>query len=53
MGTPLLWALGWAISSQVVVDADRHHAMFGASGALVVAALSGILLATRTTEVVR
>jgi hypothetical protein len=43
--TPALWALGWLITSQVIVDADRQHANFGASGALVVTALSGLVLA--------
>ncbi len=50
VGTPLLWALGWGITSQVIVDADRQHAMFGSSGALVVAALSGLLLVTGSTR---
>ena len=27
VATPLLWAGGWAITSQVIVDADRQHAM--------------------------
>ena len=45
--TPLLWAGGWLITSQVIVDADRQHAVFGASGALAVSALSGVLYATR------
>lgn len=44
-GTPALWALGWLITSQVIVDADRHFATFGASGAIVVTAASGLLLA--------
>ena len=43
--TPALWALGWLITSQVIVDADRQHANFGASGALVVTALSGLVVA--------
>jgi hypothetical protein len=43
--TPALWALGWLITSQVIVDADRQHANFGASGALVVTALSGLIVA--------
>ena len=45
--TPVLWAGGWLITSQVIVDADRQHAMFGSSGALAVSALSGVLYATR------
>jgi uncharacterized membrane protein YjfL (UPF0719 family) len=43
--TPLLWAMGWWITAQVIVDADRHHATFGSSGALVVSAVSGVLVA--------
>lgn len=42
---PALWALGWWITANVIVDADRQHANFGASGALVVTLLSGIVLA--------
>lgn len=45
--TPALWAVGWLITSQVIVDADRHHATFGSSGALVVSGLAGVLVAVR------
>jgi hypothetical protein len=47
LATPVLWAGGWLISSQVIVDADRQHAIFGSSGALTVAALAGVLFALR------
>jgi hypothetical protein len=47
LATPALWALGWLITSQVIVDADRHHATFGSSGALVVSALAGVLHVVR------
>ena len=47
VATPALWAGGWLITSQVIVDADRQHAVFGASGALVVSALAGVLHAVR------
>jgi hypothetical protein len=47
LATPALWAGGWLITSQVIVDADRHHATFGASGALAVSAAAGVLYATR------
>jgi hypothetical protein len=47
LATPALWAGGWLITSQVIVDADRQHAMFGSSGALTVAALAGVLVALR------
>lgn len=48
--TPVLWALGWSITAQVIVDAERHHALFGSSGALVVSALAGVLVAARTAD---
>lgn len=38
-----LWPLGWYITAQVIVDADAQFSNFGASGALVVTALSGFL----------
>ena len=47
VATPVLWAIGWLITSQVIVDADRQHATFGASGALTVSALAGVLYAVR------
>lgn len=50
--TPLLWAGGWAITSQVIVDADRQHAVFGSSGALAVSAVAGILFALRNRTTV-
>lgn len=52
VATPLLWAGGWAITSQVIVDADRQHAVFGASGALAVSLLVGVLHALRGRVVV-
>lgn len=45
--TPALWAGGWAITSQVIVDADRQHAVFGSSGALAVSLVAGVLFAVR------
>ena len=47
LATPVLWAGGWAITSQVIVDADRQHAVFGASGALAVSLVAGVLYALR------
>ena len=47
LATPVLWAGGWAITSQVIVDADRQHAVFGASGALAVSLVTGALYALR------
>jgi hypothetical protein len=43
--TPMLWALGWLITSQVIVDVDAQYATFGASGALVATLLGGVVLA--------
>ncbi|MGD9999198.1 MAG: hypothetical protein AB7L17_22850 [Ilumatobacteraceae bacterium] len=47
VATPLLWAGGWAITAQVIVDADRQHAVFGSSGAVAVSAAAGVLFAMR------
>ena len=33
----------WLITSQVIVDADRHHAVFGSSGAAAASAVAGVL----------
>ncbi|MGD9704534.1 MAG: hypothetical protein AB7Q42_07675 [Acidimicrobiia bacterium] len=43
VATPVTWAAGWLITSQVIVDADRQHAVFGLSGALLVSAVAGLL----------
>jgi len=48
--TPLLWTVGWLVTSQVIVDADRQHATFGSSGALLVTALSGVLVVLRASD---
>ena len=50
VATPVLWAGGWVITSQVIVDADRQHAVFGSSGALVVSAVAGVLYALRDPQ---
>jgi uncharacterized membrane protein len=41
---PLLWALGWTVSTFIGVDVDNQFAVFGASGAITFMALSGLLL---------
>jgi hypothetical protein len=41
---PLLWALGWAITTVAGIDVDERFSVFGSSGAVVFAALSGLLL---------
>ena len=43
--TPALWALGWLITSQVIKDIDARYANFGASGALLCAAVGGVVMA--------
>src|SRR4030095_15741660 len=41
---PLLWALGWTVSTFIGVSGDNQSAVFGASGAITFMALSGVLL---------
>jgi hypothetical protein len=41
---PLLWALGWTVTTAGGIDVDRQFAVFGAYGAITVMALSGIVL---------
>ena len=41
---PLLWALGWTITTAGGIDVDRQFAVFGAYGAITFMALSGVLL---------
>jgi hypothetical protein len=41
---PLLWALGWSVSTFIGVSVDNQFAVFGASGAITFMALSGMLL---------
>jgi hypothetical protein len=41
---PLLWALGWTVSTFIGVSVDNQFAVFGASGAIIFMALSGVLL---------
>lgn len=36
---PVLWALGWAVTTLAGVDVERQYAVFGATGALAVALL--------------
>lgn len=41
---PPLWALGWTVTTLAGVDVERQYTVFGASGALTFAVLSGLLL---------
>ena len=47
LATPVLWAGAWWVTVHVIVDAERQHATFGSSGAVVATALAGILYALR------
>jgi hypothetical protein len=51
VASSVLWALGWLITSQVIVDADSQFSNFGASGAIVATLLGGLLLAIRPVPV--
>ena len=48
--TPILWAGAWWITLHVIVDAERQHAVFGSSGAVIASALAGILYALRQPQ---
>ena len=41
---PLLWALGWTVTTLVGIAVDQQFTVFGASGAVTFSALSGALL---------
>ena len=41
---PVLWALGWTVTTAGGIDVDRQFAVFGAYGAITFMALSGLLL---------
>jgi hypothetical protein len=41
---PLLWALGWTVTTAGGIDVDRQFAVFGLYGAITFMALSGVLL---------
>lgn len=45
----MAWPLGWTVTWAVGVDVERGYTVFGASGALVFAAITGtaMLLLTR------
>ena len=44
VGIAALWALGWTITTSIGVDVESKWAVFGASGAITVSVLSGVLL---------
>lgn len=41
---PALWALGWTITTLFMIQVGQQFIVFGASGALVVTAITGLLL---------
>ena len=41
---PLLWALGWAVTTAAGIGVDRQYAVFGAFGAITFMVLSGVVL---------
>jgi hypothetical protein len=41
---PVLWALGWTVTTAGGIDVDQQFAVFGAYGAITFMALSGVLL---------
>lgn len=41
---PVLWALGWAVSTVVGIAVEQRFSIFGSTGAVTFSALSGILL---------
>ena len=41
---PLLWALGWIVTTLAGIPVEEQFTLFGASGAVTFSALSGILL---------
>ncbi len=53
VATPLLWALGWIVTTLAAIPVEQQFTIFGSSGAVTVSALSGVvlhvLLPTRTT----
>ena len=41
---PLLWPLGWIVTTLAGIPVEEQFTIFGASGAVTFSALSGILL---------
>jgi hypothetical protein len=41
---PALWALGWTVTTLFMIQVGQQFIVFGASGALVVTAIAGLLL---------
>ena len=43
LAMPLLWALGWTVTTSVGIDVERQYVVFGAAGAITVMVLLGLL----------
>jgi hypothetical protein len=41
---PALWSLGWTVTALAKIAVDQQFIVFGASGAVVVTAITGLLL---------
>ena len=46
---PIVWALGWFVTTSIGIAVDQQFIVFGASGALVVTALTAVLPLTLAT----
>ena len=44
LAMPLLWALGWTVTTLAGIDVEQSFTVFGATGAVTFSALSGALL---------
>ena len=44
MAVPVLWALGWTVTTLARVDVGSQYTVFGATGAITFSALSGLLM---------
>jgi hypothetical protein len=49
----VLWPLGWTVTTLVGVDVEARYTLFGSTGAVVVSALSGLVLLRLTRSAVR
>ena len=43
-GEPVLWGLGWVVSTSIGIAVEDQFSIFGVSGAATFSALSGLLL---------
>jgi hypothetical protein len=50
---PVVWALGWLVTTSIGVAVDQQFIVFGSSGALVVTALTAVLPLVLTRKAAR